>query len=153
MTPGTIVAIWIKRFKRGPMDPADEARLVAGRGIEGNANQGGKRHVTIIDEARWREAEQELGVAVDPRARRANVMLRGIDLEQTHRRLLRLGNAVVRIYGETRPCERMDEAHAGLRDALRPRWRGGAFAEIVESGTMRAGDPADWIEEEQPCLS
>lgn len=144
---GTIAAIWIKRFKGGPMDSVAEAQLVAGRGIVGNANQGGKRQITLIDEARWREAEMELGVEVPPQARRANVMLRGIDLERTHRRLLRLGETVIRIYGETRPCERMDEAQPGLRAALGSRWRGGAFGEIIEGGTIRAGDGAEWLEE------
>ncbi|HEX2123491.1 MAG TPA: MOSC domain-containing protein [Thermoanaerobaculia bacterium] len=152
MTRGEFAAIWIKRFKRGPMDPANDAQLIAGRGIAGNANQGGKRQITLIDEARWREAEEELGLDVDPRKRRANIMLRGIDLERTHRRLLRLGECVVRIYGETRPCELMEEAQPGLRAALGPRWRGGAFAEIIEGGTIRVGDRAEWLEEQQWLL-
>ena len=144
---GEIVAIWIKRFKRGPMDPVPEAELVAGRGIVGNANRGGKRQVTLIDEARWREAQKEVGVDVPPAARRANVMLRGVDLERSHRKLLRLGACVIRIYGETRPCELMEETQPGLRKALSPRWRGGAFAEILEGGTIRVGDRAEWTEE------
>src|SRR4051794_29684488 len=48
---------------------------------------------------------------------------------------------LVRIYGEVTPCERMDEAQPGLRAALRPHWRGGAFGEIVEGGTIAVGDP------------
>jgi MOSC domain-containing protein YiiM len=144
---GEIAAIWIKRFKGGPMDPVAEAELVAGRGIAGNANRGGKRQVTLIDEARWREAQEEVGVDVPPAARRANVMLRGIDLERSHRRLLRLGGCVIRIYGETRPCEQMEDAQRGLRAALSPRWRAGAFGEIIEGGTIRVGDGAEWMEE------
>ena len=46
---GELKAIWIKRAKRGPMDARERARLIAGRGIEGNANQGGRRQVTLID--------------------------------------------------------------------------------------------------------
>lgn len=146
-----IVAIWIKRFKGGPMDRVAEASLLAGRGLVGNANQGGKRQITLIDEARWREAQEELGVDVDPGARRANVMLRGIDLERSHERVLRLGECLIRIYGETRPCELMEEAQPGLRRALVVRWRGGAFGEIVEGGTIRVGDRAEWSEE-QACM-
>lgn len=142
---GEIVAIWIKRFKHGPMDPVSEAEAVEGLGLKGNANQGGKRQVTIIDEERWREAEAELGIELDPRTRRANVMLRGIDLEKTNGRLLRLGDTVLRIYGETRPCHQMEEAQPGLRAALSPRWRGGAFAEVLTGGAIRVGDPADWV--------
>lgn len=141
---GEIEAIWIKRFKHGPMDPVAEAVAVEGRGLKDNANQGGKRQITIIDEARWREVLDELGVDVDPRTRRANLMLRGIDLERTNGRELRLGECIVRIYGETRPCNQMEEAQPGLRAALSPRWRGGAFAEIVTGGTIRVGDIAEW---------
>lgn len=127
------------------MDPVGEAEAVEGRGLKNNANQGGKRQVTLIDESRWREAQEVLGNDVDPRARRANVMLRGIDLEKTNGRILRIGDCVLRIYGETRPCEQMDEAQEGLREALKPRWRGGAFAEIVTGGTIRVGDTAEWV--------
>jgi MOSC domain-containing protein YiiM len=142
---GEVARIWIKRFKGGPMDPVHEASAVEGRGLENNANQGGKRQITIIDEARWREAQDEVGVDVDPGARRANVMLRGIDLERTNGRLLRIGECVVRIYGETRPCEQMEDAQPGLRAALSPRWRAGAFGEIVTGGRVRVGDVAEWV--------
>jgi MOSC domain-containing protein YiiM len=100
--------------------------------------------VTIIDESRWSEACAELGVDVDPSARRANIMLRGVDLENMRGRTLRIGPVLVRIYNETRPCEQMDDAHEGLRDALRPRWRAGAYGEIVEGGVIRIGDTAEW---------
>ncbi|HKR65574.1 MAG TPA: MOSC domain-containing protein [Thermoanaerobaculia bacterium] len=143
MSRGEVVAIWLKRFKRGPMDPVMFAEAVEGRGLAGNANQGGKRQITIIDEARWAEAQKELGVDVHPTARRANLMLRGIDLENTRGRTLRIGSVKVRIYNETRPCERMDEAQQGLRAALGTRWRAGVYGEIVEGGVMRVGDEAE----------
>lgn len=142
-----VVAIWLKRFKGGPMDAVAAATAVAGRGLAGNANQGGKRQVTIIDETRWREAEAELGVSIDPAARRANVMLRGIELEQTRGRLLRVGGCVIRIYNETRPCEQMDESCPGLREALGPGWRGGAYGEVVQGGVLNVGDSAAWVDE------
>ena len=141
---GTVVTIWLKRFKRGPMDRVLFAEAVPGRGLAGNANQGGRRQITIIDEARWGDACAELGVDVDPTARRANVMLRGIDLRETRGRTLRIGPVLVRIYNETRPCEQMDDAEPGLRQALSPEWRAGAYGEIVEGGVIRIGDVAEW---------
>jgi MOSC domain-containing protein YiiM len=143
---GEVVRIWLKRFKGGPMDPVLFAEAVPGRGLAGNANQGGKRQVTLIDEARWSEACAELGVDVPPSARRANVMLRGIDLEGTRGRTLRIGQMRVRIYNETRPCEQMEDAQRGLRDALRPRWRGGVYGEVVEGGVISVGDAAEWMD-------
>jgi MOSC domain-containing protein YiiM len=145
--PGEVIRLWLKRFKGGPMDRVLFAEAVAGRGLVHNANQGGKRQVTIIDEDRWREAEAELGLAVDPSARRANVMLRGIDLENMRGRELRIGPCVIRIYNETGPCEQMDDAQPGLRQALKPRWRAGAYGEIVQGGVIRVGDGAGWHEE------
>ena len=141
---GKLEAIWIKRAFGGPMDPVLFAEAVPGRGLAGNANQGGKRQVTLIDESRWKEACAELGADVDPSARRANLMLRGIDLEEMRGRTLRIGPVRVRIYNETRPCEQMEDAQPGLRAALQPRWRAGAFGEVVEGGVITVGDIAEW---------
>lgn len=143
---GEVVRIWLKRFKGGPMDPVMFAEAIEGRGLAGNANQGGKRQVTIVDEKRWNDACAELGIDVDPSARRANVLVRGIDLYKAHGKLLRIGQCVVRIYNETRPCEQMDDAQQGLREALKPEWRAGAFGEIVKGGVVTIGDVAEWSE-------
>jgi MOSC domain-containing protein YiiM len=140
-----VLSIWLKRFKRGPMDRVMFAEAVTGRGLAGNANQGGRRQVTIVDEARWREAQEEVGVDVDPSARRANLLLRGIDLEGQRGRSLRIGQAVVRIYNELTPCNQMDDALPGLRKALKPRWRGGAFGEVIEGGIIQVGDSVEWL--------
>jgi MOSC domain-containing protein YiiM len=150
---GEIVKLWIKRARGGPMDSVANADLVAGRGIVGNANQGGRRHVTIVDERGWSDAQRDVGVDVDPSARRANVLVRGLDLENSRGKLLRLGSALIRLYGETRPCELMDEMQPGLRAALRPHWRAGAYGEILESGTIRVGDRAEWAEESAVTVS
>jgi MOSC domain-containing protein YiiM len=136
----SVAAIWIKRAHRGVMDRVDRAELVPGRGLRGSADQGGKRQISIISEEAWSDAVRELGVDVDPAARRANVLVRGVDLENARGKLLRIGPCLVRIYGEVTPCERMNEAQPGLRAALRPHWRGGAFGEIVEGGEIAVGD-------------
>jgi len=143
---GRLQAIFVKRMKRGPMDPAERAALVAGRGIVGNANQGGRRQVTILAEERWVEATAELGSELGPAARRANLLVRGLSLADTRGRVLAIGPCRLRILGETRPCERMDEALPGLRRALDPDWRAGAFAEVLEGGEIAVGDQVVWEE-------
>jgi len=145
---GEVVNIWIKRAHRGVMDSVESAESIAGRGLVGNADQGRRRQITIIDESAWREAAAETGRDVDPSKRRANVMLRGVPLANSRGKLLRLGTCLVRILGETRPCERMEEAQAGLRKALSPNWRAGVFGEIVEDGAFHVGDPAELVEAE-----
>lgn len=140
---GRVEAIWTKRAKRGPMDLVDRATLVAGEGIEGDANRGrARRQVTVIDRAAWDRATAELGVDVDPSARRANVMVSGVDLEESRGRVLRLGPCRVRIEGETTPCSRMDEAADGLQRALGPEWRGGVYGVVLDGGEIVVGDPA-----------
>jgi MOSC domain-containing protein YiiM len=144
---GRLESIWIKRFKRGPMDPAGSAELVAGRGIVGNANQGGRRQVTIIAREAWDDVTRELGDEVPPDVRRANLLVSGIQLANTRGRVLRIGASRLRVYGETKPCWQMEDAHAGLQSALRPDWRGGVFAEVLDDGRIAVGDPVEWVEE------
>lgn len=141
---GRLEAVWVKRSHRGPMDACESAILDAGQGLSGSADRGGRRQVTLLSADRWGEVCRTLGVAVPPSARRANVLVSGIELKGTAGRVLRLGGCRLRIRGETRPCERMDEAQPGLRVALEPEWGGGAFAEILEGGEIRVGDEAAW---------
>jgi diketogulonate reductase-like aldo/keto reductase len=139
---GEVVSLWLKRAKGGPMDPVRTAHFVEGRGLRGNANQGGWRQVTVIEEGAWRAATSQVGVPVDPSARRANVLVRGVDLRESIGKLLHLGGVTIRLLGNTRPCEQMDEAQPGLRAALAPDWRAGAYGEIISGGEVSVGDPA-----------
>jgi len=146
----TLRAIWLKRFKRGPMDPREAATLVPGRGLAGNANQGGRRQVTLISEEGWAKALETLGNVVEPAARRANLMVAGVELVATRGKVLRVGPCRLRIWSECAPCEQMDEARPGLKSALRPDWRGGACAEVLEGGEIRVGDAVAWEEPPAP---
>ena len=143
---GRIERIWLKRAHRGPMDRVESAVLEHGRGVAGSANYGGRRHVTIVSVERWAEMMARLHADVDPSARRANLLVSGIDLTDSRGRVLAAGPCRLLIGGETRPCERMEEAHAGLQDVMRDRWGGGAWATVVAGGEIHAGDAVEWIE-------
>ncbi len=131
-------------MKRGPMDPAREADLVAARGLVGNADQKRRRQVTLIEEEVWDDLMARLGADLDPSARRANLMVRGLPLADSRGRTLRVGACRVQVLGETKPCHRMDEALPGLKDLMFPDWRGGAFGEVLDSGRIAVGDAVRW---------
>lgn len=144
---GRLEAIYVKREKRGPMDAVRVARLVQGRGLDGNANQGGKRQVTILEREVWEALMASLGGDLSPARRRANLLVSGVRLEASGGRILRVGGHRIRILGETRPCERMDEALRGLRAAMTGNWRGGAYGEVLDDGEIEVGDSVGWVAE------
>jgi MOSC domain-containing protein YiiM len=142
--PGRVERLWVKRAHRGAMDARDSITLVAGRGVDGSADRGGRRQVTILEREVWESLMRELGSDAGPETRRANVLVSGIDLRASRGRVLRLGGTKIRIGGEVKPCERMEEAVAGLRALMYPEWKGGAFGEIVGGGTVSVGDAVEW---------
>ena len=137
--------IWIKRMRGGPMDPAQKASVVAGKGIVGNANQGGRRQVTIVSNKHWEQVTAPLGETPDPRLRRANLLVSDVDFTQARGRILKIGAVRVRILNQTRPCEQMEEAAPGLEAAMGVPFGGGAFGEVLDDGEIRVGDPVELL--------
>ena len=126
------------------MDGADRSTLIAGRGLAGNANQGGKRQVTLMELERWRQLMDQFRADLDTNARRANLVIEGLDLFDSGGRTLRIGATRLLVHGETAPCDRMDETLPGLQRAMRERWGGGVFAEVIEGGEISVGDEVGW---------
>lgn len=137
---GRLEAIWLKRVRRGPMDAVDAAELVEDRGLVGNANQGGRRQVTIIEQEVWQELMSDFNAALPPETRRANLMISGIRLEQSRGSILEIADCRLELLGEVKPCERMEEALPGLRQAMYSEWRGGAFGRVLTGGRIAVGD-------------
>ncbi len=124
------------------MDAADAVTMVANKGIESDANFGrSKRQVTVISKEVFDEIRATLP-EVDPSMRRANVMVSGLELEQSRDKILTLGSVKIRLYGETRPCERMDQQVQGLTAALDPHWNGGVYGVVLNDGVVPVGAEA-----------
>ena len=144
---GRVEQIWIKRAKRGVMDPVQRAVLRTNRGIVGNANQGGRRQVTILEQERWEEHLSALDATLDPSRRRANILVSGFPLRDTRDQVLQIGNVRFRVAGETKPCEQMDDALPGLQAVMRSAWGGGAFTIVLDDGEINVGDAVTWADQ------
>ncbi|MBS4062170.1 MAG: MOSC domain-containing protein, partial [Bacteroidetes bacterium] len=104
-----------------------------------------KRQVTVLSEEAFNEACAELGAALPWTIRRANLLISGINLENSKGKSLEIGDVVLEITGETDPCYRMDEQFEGLKDALQPNWRGGVTCRVVSEGNINLGDEVNLV--------
>ena len=129
------------------MDEVPSALLVAGQGIAGNADQGGKRQATMLEQEVWDQLMQQVGGSKPASARRANLMVSGIRLAASEGNIIRIGCSRIRIHGEAKPCRRMEETASGLREAMEnAEWSGGAYGEVIEGAEISVGDPVFWEE-------
>jgi MOSC domain-containing protein YiiM len=139
---GRIAGIARHSERRGPIETLGSVRISPEFGVEGDRNGGKtKRQVTLIEAADWTAALSEVGGDLPWWERRANLLVEDFDLPQRDGVRLRVGEQVVlEIKIEVAPCERMEELHPGLREALVPDWRGGAGAQVIAGGTVSVGD-------------
>jgi MOSC domain-containing protein YiiM len=117
-----------------------QAEAVPGIGLRGDQKRGRWRQVTLLAAEAWEAATGEIGVEAPPSGRRANIVLRGLDLADTIGRRLRVGPVLIQVHGETDPCEMMERVAPGLQQALTPHRRAGVFGAVVEGGAIRVGD-------------
>jgi MOSC domain-containing protein YiiM len=143
---GRVVAIAIKSRKRGPMIEIDEAEAVVDGGIVGAPKPSVKRGITLIERDKWEAALRDAKAELPWHARRANVLVDGVDLAALIGKRVRMGDVELLIGGETKPCRQMDEIHRGLQEALRPEKRGGVYGRVLWAGSFRIGDKVEAME-------
>ena len=138
-----LVAIARREKTRAPMEELEAAEVTAEAGVARDfRGKPGKRQVTVLSEEAWRAACAEVGADLSWTLRRANLLVRGLELAQTTGRRLAIGDVILEITCETDPCHVMDAQHEGLRKALEPAWRGGVSCRVVTGGRVHVGDPA-----------
>jgi MOSC domain-containing protein YiiM len=54
--------------------------------------------------------------------------------------LIRISGVLLEVTKETAPCELMERAQQGLRNAMLPDWRGGVCCTVKAGGAVRIGD-------------
>lgn len=143
---GQLLRIWVRPSARTSVRALERTDAVADLGLIGDHAAGGRRQVTLLSREAWDDALRELGGGeLDPALRRANLLVEGLDLGATIGQRLQVGPVELEVLGETRPCQLMDDARLGLRDALAPARRGGVFARIVRGGPLQVGDPVQLL--------
>lgn len=143
---GTVAAIATHPTPGAPMVEHEAAELRPGVGVVGDVpGRSPAREVTVVDRDAWQSACAELGQEVPWTARRANLLVTGLDLHATTGCELRIGSVRLRITGETQPCGVMDRQRSGLRRALEPDWRAGATCAVVAGGTVAVGNAVELV--------
>jgi MOSC domain-containing protein YiiM len=114
----------------------DVASLVSGRGIEGDshARPASQRQVLLVD----KEALDALDL--EPGTIKENLTVEGLHVMglPAGSRLEIGASVVLEITSVCKPCFRMDEIRAGLRESLEG--RRGMNAIVLEGGSIRVGD-------------
>lgn len=137
---GRIEGLFVYSEENGEPRPLESARIVAGRGVDGDKKRTALRAVTVLSLEQWHETIRGLGADLPPQTRRANVVVSGLDLPATMGKRLVLGDAEIEVLGEVRPCGQMEAACPGLKDALATGWRGGVHGRVTREGSLRIGD-------------
>ena len=143
---GELLEIWLKKNHGEPMVALVEAEVRAGEGIKDSAKEPHtNRQVTVLSKESWEAATESIGKSVNPGERRANFIVSGVELEETIGKILRIGELKIEVTGETVPCKLMNEVSEGLRDALKPEWRGGVTGSVINDCLVKKGDSVNWM--------
>ena len=138
---GKLLGIAIKESKRSPMVLKEWVNVTTEQGVDGDHRGGpGARQVTVISQDSWDKACQDLDKSLPWIARRANLLVGGVVLKDSRGKFLQIGELILGITGETKPCQRMDESCQGLQEVLKPEWRGGVICKVIKSGSIKVDD-------------
>lgn len=142
--------IGIKTAKKEPLTAVNNSRVTFRNGLEGDVRgKGGLRRlrqVTIISANQWREVCSDMGwnpFATSWMLRRAGLCIEGLWFTPAHiGQYILIGERVIlRITGETTPCEKvMDAIAPGLAAVLRPLMRGGVTCKVIRGGKIATGN-------------
>ena len=149
MTEASVVAIFLHRHKKRPMDPVESVRAEAGAGLEGDTyyedpgskadQSGGDREVTLIECEAVESATRESGVPLTTAESRRNLVTRGVRLNPLVGQEFEVGGVRLRGIRLCHPCGHLEAlTRPGVLKALAN--RGGLRAQVVEGGTIRVGD-------------
>jgi MOSC domain-containing protein YiiM len=144
--PGKVEAIYLFPERGGAPQAREQARAVAGHGLEGDRyfEEGldPARQLTLVDAAVLEEvAETDPTLALGPGESRRQLTTSGVDLNSLVSVEFTVGEARCRGIELCEPCSHLEQltGRAGIMRALVH--RGGLNAEIIDGGVIAVGDP------------
>ena len=140
-----LIGIALRNKRRGQMCQIDTAAIGLKFGVKGDyRGRAGPRQVTILSQESWSDACGQLNIDLPWTIRRANLLVTGKRFSSEDvGRIISIGKVELRITRETNPCHRMEDARAGLREALDIDWRGGVCCRVEQEGIIRIGMVAE----------
>lgn len=143
----SVLSVHRVAVKNGPTEKLDTASFVANFGLEGDwrsrKNRG--RQITLIEAEALEEVARILKLpAIPAGASRRQVLVRGIDLNTTVGKTLRVGPLLIKVEALCDPCRNMESmVGSGAHRAMEN--RGGVCARVLEGGTLRPGDTVEIV--------
>ena len=141
---GTVVGISTSNKKGTPMVVYASAKASIEKGIgddyRGADEESRNRQVTIMTQESWKEVCDELGTNLHWTTRKANILIEGIDLEDSTGDILKVGDFYIEITGKLVAGNKLDEQFVGLKKALSHKWRGGVTGKIIRDGYVNEKD-------------
>lgn len=146
MSEATVVAIFTAPKKHVPLVSRNEVNAVAGCGLEGDRyfNAEGwdepKREITLVELEAVEAANRDYDLGLTPEDMRRQIVTKGIALNHLVDREFTVGDVRCRGIKLNEPCAHLRKL--ADKPLIKPMiHRGGLRAQILESGTIRVGDP------------
>jgi len=151
---GTVEAILLAPSEGAAISPVKEVVAHAGRGLEGDRyyeHKGKfkklepKRQATFIEIEAIEAVARDHDIEIEAADVRRNIVTRGVALNHLVGKTFKVGDATFRGIKLCEPCDYMQKlAGKPIREPLKH--RGGLNAEILESGSVKVGDPFQRID-------
>ena len=126
---------------QAPLEVLERVAVTVETGIEGDCRGSKPGHqISILFREAWADACRDAGAEFPWTTRRANLLVEGLDWPREAGGRIAIGEVVLEVTQETKPCSLMEAAFPGLRAAMRPEWRGGVLCRVIQGGEIMLGD-------------